>query len=575
MLTCSLFVTIVVVSAQPKWALQVSGTSMKLNSVSFFDTLSGVAVGNNGIILRSINGGTRWTQVPSGTTYTLSSVVYSSSSIAMAADGGKCFDAGCGNIYRTTDGGASWFEMAMHGADYPSLSFVTSQKGIIAGGGYDFGGNPYSSVSKTTDGGVSWFSYFPLVNNQWFYKIMDDINYVDTTFCIAATGDGLILRHDRDTVVNSSRTSYWSVVDSLPVSIRRMFFFDTLYGTVVGTNGNIWRTTDGGDTWQQQISNTTQHLNSVYFLSVNEGYVAGNGGTILHTTNGGTTWTTELTGTTQHLNKILFTDVQHGWAVGDNGVILKYGSFTSCNLSRTTVDFGSINNKSEFESTIQIKNNGTLPLAVSSIVSDNSDFTANMNDVTVSAGGTANVIITFHPVTPGEKSGNIIFTHDVFPFADTVSVRGTSLDFDTTFVEVNEKWNLISNPRLVSDNSRTALFPSALTDAFQYEQGSGYTQTNTILNGRGYWLKFNSSATTKIAGVVITSDTIDVQAGWNLIGTISHPVTVQSILNVPEGIVTSKYFGFENGYVEATTIQPGRAYWVKANANGKLVLTNP
>lgn len=42
------------------WTQQASGTMENLNSVAFFNADTGLAVGNNGIILRTINGGVSW-----------------------------------------------------------------------------------------------------------------------------------------------------------------------------------------------------------------------------------------------------------------------------------------------------------------------------------------------------------------------------------------------------------------------------------------------------------------------------------------------------------------------------------
>jgi hypothetical protein len=66
---------------------------------------------------------------------------------------------------------------------------------------------------------------------------------------------------------------------------------------------------------------------------------------------------------------------------------------------------------------------------------------------------------------------------------------------------------------------------------------------------------------------------MDVLQGWNIIGSISSPVSVGSIIQIPGGIVSSSYFGYgSTGYTSATSLDPMRGYWVKVNQNGKLVL---
>jgi hypothetical protein len=59
-----------------------------------------------------------------------------------------------------------------------------------------------------------------------------------------------------------------------------------------------------------------------------------------------------------------------------------------------------------------------------------------------------------------------------------------------------------------------------------------------------------------------------------MVGTISIPVDTGSIVSVPPGLRASSWFGYATGYVPATQLVPGGAYWVKSNGIGKFVLTN-
>lgn len=75
--------------------------------------------------------------------------------------------------------------------------------------------------------------------------------------------------------------------------------------------------------WSAQNSNTSEHLYGVHFTSATTGYVVGNNGTILKTTNGGLNWTVQTSFTSQKLNSVYFTDANTGYAVGAAGVIFK------------------------------------------------------------------------------------------------------------------------------------------------------------------------------------------------------------------------------------------------------------
>jgi len=94
-------------------------------------------------------------------------------------------------------------------------------------------------------------------------------------------------------------------------------------GWVVGTGGNIFKTTDGGTSWNSQTSNTSASLQSVVFSDEDHGVAVGNSGVIIKTTNGGTTWTRSTDVTDQPLMSTLLLNEYTTIAVGQGGVILK------------------------------------------------------------------------------------------------------------------------------------------------------------------------------------------------------------------------------------------------------------
>jgi photosystem II stability/assembly factor-like uncharacterized protein len=106
-------------------------------------------------------------------------------------------------------------------------------------------------------------------------------------------------------------------------SLRGVTFADSSNGWVVGEQGRIYATADGGVTWFAQASGTTAGLNRVQFVGPTLGWVVGAGGTILRTTDGGSVWTTLSSGTTVELTRLSFVSRTTGWVVGGDGTILK------------------------------------------------------------------------------------------------------------------------------------------------------------------------------------------------------------------------------------------------------------
>jgi hypothetical protein len=134
-------------------------------------------------------------------------------------------------------------------------------------------------------------------------------------------------------------------------------------------------------------------------------------------------------------------------------------------------------------------------------------------------------------------------------------------------------WRIISLPYSYSDTSVSVIFPTAITPAYSFDSDVGYSMNDVMETGRGYWLKFPSQSFPPVqSGGTLSLLTIPVTTGWNLIGSISSPVSVDAITTNPSDIVESNFFGYDGGYVIADEIQPARGYWVKVHQNGNLIL---
>jgi len=527
-----------------------------------------VVVGNGGTILRTTNGGTNWLSSSDGSTFPLTTVATLDSGVAIIADRGRIRDADGGYIFRSTDTAKSWINVGLHTCGYASSSFMNSSNGIMVGGGWGLGMGGmvmYSDVRRTFNRGISWGWYSVKIDTQYLNKVMVGVSFIDSTFCVAITDDGFILRY--------LSGSNWAIIDSLPARLRAISFIDTTLGYIVGDSGKIWRTSNSGNTWMEQTSGTSQHLNSAHFLSTDNGYVVGNNGTILHTIDGGTQWLTIPSGTTQNLKKIFFTDPQHGWTVGENGTILKSGIFTTFHSSRSGIDFGEVVDTTMKSEDVIISNPGTDTLVVSNISSDNAEFSFTPSALTVLPAMSETLSILFSPIGGGIKSSHIIIQHNAYSSPDTINVSGTGLDYDTTFVDLQTGWNLVTVPRSVINDSVHVLFPPGISDAFWYDTLMGYQTSITLQNNIGYWLKIGSTCSIPIPGIAITGDTIDVHRGWNLIGSLSIPYMTSDIEEQPERNVESNYYGYNLSYESVTILEPGKAYWVKAKEDGKLIFS--
>jgi hypothetical protein len=137
---------------------------------------------------------------------------------------------------------------------------------------------------------------------------------------------------------------------------------------------------------------------------------------------------------------------------------------------------------------------------------------------------------------------------------------------------VTALWNLLSLPVTPSDPRKSSVFPTSTTFAFAYVPGAGYVAVDTLKGGVGYWLRFATAQKVTINGDLRLLDTITVDSGWNLIGTLTYPLSTSSIITEPPKIISSRFFEFSEGYVASDTLYPLRGYWVKTRQQGIIIL---
>lgn len=97
-------------------------------------------------------------------------------------------------------------------------------------------------------------------------------------------------------VATAAHGASWQILPNAPVASRHndLCFIDPLRGWAVNTSGQVWRTTNGGDGWEQQLQ-VASRLRSLYFADDQLGFAgsinnAGDG-VLFRTTNGGVSWT--------------------------------------------------------------------------------------------------------------------------------------------------------------------------------------------------------------------------------------------------------------------------------------------
>jgi len=219
---------------------------------------------------------------------------------------------------------------------------------------------------------------------------------------------------------------------------------------------------------------------------------------------------------------------------------------------------------------VTVTNAGLSTLIILSAVPTDSVYSVQPTGASIPPQQSQKFFVTFRPRASGSKNGKIFFYHNAAPVPDMLSLTGIGVSRRYSF---RRGWNLLSVPVSAPDRRTTTLFPSAASSAWDYV-GSDYVSAETLQNGIGYWLRFNMDTTIFLNGATQSSDTIEVQEGWNLIGSISTPIAVSSIVSDPPSMVTSNFFTFTGTYSTVDTIVPARACWVKVLNAGELYVSS-
>jgi photosystem II stability/assembly factor-like uncharacterized protein len=93
-------------------------------------------------------------------------------------------------------------------------------------------------------------------------------------------------------------------------------------GWMVGELGRIFRTNDGGATWDRQDAGTKRPFLAMSCLDAKTAWIAGKEGIVYATKDGGTTWSQLKTGSNRHIFALEFPTPQRGHGAGDFGTMI-------------------------------------------------------------------------------------------------------------------------------------------------------------------------------------------------------------------------------------------------------------
>jgi len=310
-----------------------------IHAVQFIDASEGWAVGDDGVVWHSMDGGKSWERQKTGSRASLRGVHFTTPYTGWAVGRleSPCGGSSVGVMLRTTDGGITWEEAGMN--VLPGLNavrFFDEKNGFLCGDGTE--AFP-SGMFSTADSGRTWkpvtgaklpscrgVDFFPgvrtgIVAGAWSrlgvvtpegtYRDSEldplagrTIHAVAITGASGITGATAFAAGDGGAVLTSTDGGKtWGFVN-LGLSPAALAVCD--FRTVACFGPHVWvagkpggfvlHSADSGKTWEVQKTELSVPINGMYFLTDKVGWMTGELGCIFGTIDGGKTWKVQHAG---------------------------------------------------------------------------------------------------------------------------------------------------------------------------------------------------------------------------------------------------------------------------------------
>ncbi len=256
-----------------------------------------------------------------------------------------------GTILHSSNGHDFILQDASTQVDFSSVSFLDALQGVVVGG---------TSILETMDGGSTW-------SPAWFCAAISMSEYHEAI--LVSEGAGYAIGQSRDdegtfkyrveqgwncftgqtwpgyTLLTGAYTGptrgfmtgntgghifrtedmwTWETIDSgFSQVFHGMSFVNESTGWIVGEEGLVVRTDDGGESWSRLADGlTNETLRAVAVMDESVVVAVGDSGTIIESADGGQTFEVTAGGHSSRLNDVCFLE-DAAYAVGEGGLLMK------------------------------------------------------------------------------------------------------------------------------------------------------------------------------------------------------------------------------------------------------------
>ncbi|MEO8399584.1 MAG: YCF48-related protein, partial [Ignavibacteriaceae bacterium] len=235
--------------------------------IHFVNRDTGWAVGANGAIIKTIDGGRNWKTVNSPVLSTFLKIISFNGEVVIITG----YD---GLILRSTDSGETFAQVTSgigNGADLWGAQMINDTIGWICG--------LNNVLLKTTNAGLSWNLQTTSLNTNYWW-----IDFLNESYGFIACDGGVVLR------TTNGGISWEEYQAGNDWALYVIDIIDSLHIAAAGANGKNVYSSDGGKNWTENFRLIFDNVNSIAYVDTNTGYAIGADWGIRKTTDRGVTW---------------------------------------------------------------------------------------------------------------------------------------------------------------------------------------------------------------------------------------------------------------------------------------------
>lgn len=228
-----------------------------INGIWMYNENIGWAVGDTGVLLKTIDGGVNWVSVETPVNVTFNKVSFFDLYLGYAVGSG-------GVILKTIDGGETWFALETPVTDNLNALFIINDKNICVVGDNGTILNSIDGTNFTLS--IQTSSVTEDLNTVYFYDI--------AVGWVSGNKGTLLMTKDGGNIWQRYNMTNVALGVTITSDINSMAFFNLNDGIAVSSDGKIYRTCDSGFSWSEMTdriwhNDSYQSISDIYPNRVN------------------------------------------------------------------------------------------------------------------------------------------------------------------------------------------------------------------------------------------------------------------------------------------------------------------